>query len=282
MKFIRQKIFVPESHSFMINKLDMSQNTDKIHSHRNYELNYIIKGSGQRFIGGSIARYESGDLVLMGPDLPHGWEVENSKDIPESITIHFHEEIFDARLFKIPEFESLQRLLDKSNSGIFFQNIDHKLFGIHLDKLQSLYGFESMIQILVILNYLTQLKDTQILSASDYAWKKIQSESERINKVYDYILHNFHDGIKLKDAAEQINLSESAFCTYFKKITKKSFFTFLKEIKIGYACKLLSDSKDLNIAQVCYSSGFNNVANFNRQFREITNLSTREFRKKYS
>ena len=282
MKFIRQRIIIPESGSFMINKMDLSQNTDRIHSHRNYELNYIVKGIGRRFIGGSIARYEEGDLVLMGPDLPHGWEVEKSEEQPLSITIHFQEDLFDSKLFMIPEFESLHKMLNKSSAGIHFKGIDHNQIREYLNELQILKGFDSMIQMLLILKYLTQVKDAQILSRSDHAWNKIQSESERINKVYDYILHNFHNNIKLKDVADQINLSESAFCTYFKKTTKKSFFTFLKEIKIGYACKLLVDSGDLNISQVCYNSGFNNVANFNRQFREITNMSPREYRRKYS
>ncbi|MCK4676892.1 MAG: helix-turn-helix domain-containing protein [Bacteroidales bacterium] len=282
MKFIRQRILVPESHSFMINKLDLSLNTDKIHSHKNYELNYIINGWGRRFIGGSIARFEEGDLVLIGPNLPHGWEVENPENTPESITLHFQEEIFDSRQFMIPEFESLHKLLGKSSAGICFKSVDHTLMLKYLNELRHLNGFDSMIHILLIMRYLTQVTDTQVLSASEYAWNKIQSDSERINKVYDYVLHNFQNRIKLKDVADQINLSESAFFTYFKKTTKKSFFTFLKEIKIGYACKLLSEGTEMNVTQVCYNSGYNNVSNFNRQLRELTNMSPREYRKKYT
>jgi len=282
MKFIRQRILVPESSSFMVNRLDLSLNTDKIHSHKNYELNYIINGWGRRFIGGSIARFEEGDLVLIGPDLPHGWEVESPENTPESITVHFQEDLFDSKLFMIPEFESLHKLLEKSSAGICFKSVDHALILKYLNELMQLDGFNSMIHILLIMRYLTQVTDTQVLSASECAWNKIQSDSERINRVYDYVLHNFQNSIKLKDVADQINLSESAFCAYFKKTTKKSFFTFLKEIKIGYACKLLSEGTEMNVTQVCFNSGFNNVANFNRQFRELTNMSPREYRKKYT
>ncbi len=282
MKFIRHRIVVPESHSFMINKLDLSDNKDIIHSHNNFELNYIVNGQGRRFVGGNIAIYDSGDLVLMGPDLPHGWEVDNPEDMPMSITIHFQEDLFDAKLFRIPEFEALQNLLEKSRSGIFFRSVDQEIINTYLEELKNLHGFDAMLQILKVLKYLTQVRDIQILSTPEYLGNKNQFESEKINKVYDYVFRNFHNGIKLKDVADLIHLSESAFCTYFKKLTKKSFFTFLKEIKIGYACKLLSDNLDKNISQICYESGFNNVANFNRQFRELTNMSPREYRMKYA
>lgn len=283
MKFIRHRIIVPESHSFMINKLDLSQNTDVIHSHINYELNYIVSGKGRRFIGGNISLYGPGDLVLMGPDLPHGWEVDNSLNAPRSITIHFKEDLFDAKLFRIPEFEFLEKLLEKSKSGIHFRNIDIKIIEGFLLELMGLQGFDAMIKLLQILRYLTKIQDTQVLSMSDFIWRHNKPvQLERINKVYDYVFHNYNKDIRLKDVAELVNLSESAFCSYFKKLTKKSFFAFLKEVKIGYACKLLTESNEYTIAQICYNSGFNNMANFNRQFREVTNLSPREYRIKYA
>jgi AraC-like DNA-binding protein len=273
---------VPESNSFIINKLELSLNRDVIHSHRNYELNYIDNGRGRRFVGGNIAQFEPGDLVLMGPDLLHGWEVDNPDDAPVSITIHFQEDLFDVKLFKIPEFGSLQKLLVRSRSGIYFKSINPGMTKDYLLKLKELHEFDAIIHLLKILKYLTQVKDIQILSSPDYLWNQNQSETERINAVYDYVFRNFHKDIRLKHAAERVNLSESAFCTFFKKLTRKSFFTFLKEVRIGYACKLLLDDTDMNISQICFNSGFNNVANFNRQFREITNMNPRKYRIKYA
>ena len=282
MKFIRHRIVVPESHSFQINKLDLNQNTDVIHSHKNYELNYVVNGRGRRFVGGNISMYGPGDLVLIGPDLPHCWEVDNRDETPISITIHFKEDLFDAQLFSIPEFNSLKRLLEKSRQGIFFRSIQRKALEEYLEELRHMHGFNSMIQMLKILGYLTEIADTQTISAADIDQDQNEYELEKINLVYDYVFRNFRNGMRLKDVAQQVNLSESAFCTYFKKRTKKTFSTFLKEIKIGYACKLLTDSIDKNIAQICFESGFNNVANFNRQFREINEMNPREYRMKYS
>jgi AraC-like DNA-binding protein len=96
------------------------------------------------------------------------------------------------------------------------------------------------------------------------------------------VFRNFYNGVKLGDVAQLVNLSESAFCTYFKKTTKISFFTFLKEVKINFACKLLTTEKDKTIAEICFESGYKNIANFNRQFKEVTKMIPREYRRKFS
>jgi len=282
MKFIRHRIVVPESYSFQINKLNQKQNRDIIHSHKNYELNFVVNGSGRRFVGGNIAMYGPGDLVLMGPNLPHCWEVNSQDEAPVSITIHFKEDLFDSKLFSVPEFSSLQKFLEKSKQGIYFKSLEVEKVEKYLEDLRKMHGFDSMLQILKILGYLMNVTDSQVISSTDFNSHQHESELERINKIYDYVFRNFRSGIKLKEAAEQANLSESAFSAFFKKRTNKTFSTFVKEVKIGYACKMLTDSSDLNIAQVCFNSGFNNIANFNRQFREVTEMSPREYRMKYS
>lgn len=281
MKYLRHRIVVPDSHSFQINRLYQEQNTDIIHSHKNYELNYVVDGSGRRFVGGNISLFTPGDLVLMGPDLPHCWEATSAVDRYTSITIHFKEDLFDSRLFQIPEFVSLQSLLERSRNGIHFQGIDTRAFEKDLEQLRQMHGYESMIQILKILGYLTTVTEAQTISAADFNRDQDQLEVERINRVYEYVFRHFTGVIRLVDVAREASLSESAFCIYFKKRTKKTFSTFLKEIRIGYACKLLSDSGERNIAQICFDSGFNNVANFNRQFREVTGMSPREYRSRY-
>lgn len=282
MKFIRHRIVVPESYSFQVNKMNQKLNRDIIHSHKNYELNFVVNGSGRRFVGGNISMYGPGDLVFMGPDLPHCWEVDNHNEDPVSITIHFKEDLFDKQLFSVPEFSSLQKFLEISKQGIYFKSIEVEKVHKYLEDLRKMHGFYSMLQILKILGYLMSVTDTQLISSADFNLNQHESELETINQIYDYVFRNFRSGIKLKEVAAQANLSESTFSAFFKKRTNKTFSTFVKEVKIGYACKMLTDSSELNIAQICFDSGFNNIANFNRQFKEITEMSPREYRMKYS
>lgn len=281
MKLIRHKIPVPEHRSFMIHELRQCNKRNVIHSHRNYELNFVVNARGRRFVEGNIANFREGDLVLMGPEVSHGWEITNKEDNPTSITIHFAEDFFKSGLFDIPEFECFRNILAQSKYGLYFRAINPDHFENDLRTLMEIEGFDAMMQLLKIFRYLSQTKDIQLLSNPEDSWEARLSNDERINKIYDYVFRNFYNGVKLGDVAQLVNLSESAFCTYFKKTTKISFFTFLKEVKINFACKLLTTEKDKTIAEICFESGYKNIANFNRQFREITNMNPREYRKEF-
>ncbi len=282
MKFIKHKIPVPENESFMVHELEQCSKRDVIHSHKNYELNYMVNARGRRFVEGNIANFREGDLVMMGPEVAHGWEITNKDEKPTSITIHFAEDFFKTSLFDIPEFKCLRNILDQSQYGLYFQGIQPNIIEKELRTLMGRDGFDSMIQLLRILRYLSRTKDIHLLSNPGYMWGGRLSNDERINKIYDYVFRNFHNGINLEKVAGLVNLSQSAFCTYFKKNTKHSFFTFLKEVKINFACKLLTTENNKTIAEICFESGYRNIANFNRQFKEVTHMSPREYRKEFS
>ena len=98
----------------------------------------------------------------------------------------------------------------------------------------------------------------------------------RLNKVYEYIMNNFQEGIRLVDVAGVANMSPAAFSRYFKSRTRKSFTKFIIELKVGYACKLLMKD-DMTVTQVCYECGFLNLSNFNKQFKEITKIAPKKY-----
>jgi AraC-like DNA-binding protein len=278
MKFIRHRIVIPESHSFLINKQNQDQNTDIIHSHSNYELNYVLNGRGRNFIGGNISTFGPGHLVLMGPDLAHCWEVDFPEETYTSYTIHFHDNLFDSNLFRMPEFNSLGILLERSKQGLYFESTTIKWIERELEELAGMNGYNSMLVMLRILGKLSEIDNVHVISSPDFYWDQNNFKSERINKVYEYVFRNFYQEIKIKDVADQAKLTETAFSAFFKKMTKKTFSNFIKEIRINYACKLLLNNGEQNISQICHDSGFNNVANFNRQFKEINGMSPREYR----
>ncbi len=253
-----------------------------MHSHKNFEVNFMVNARGKRFVGGNISDYGEGDLVLLGPDLPHCWIIDNKEEKPTALTIHFHEEFYDSGFFNAPELNSIQNLLDKSKYGIVFKNYTPAMLEKMLRELMDLTGFNAMVQVLKILHYFTQINDIQILSEPGFIWMENSDYEDRLKKIYEYIFLNFQKEITLKDVADQINLTEGALCTYFKKATKKSVFAFIKEVKIGYACKLLTSNKGKTISEICFDSGYNNIANFNRQFKEITNMSPKEYRQSFN
>jgi AraC-like DNA-binding protein len=124
-------------------------------------------------------------------------------------------------------------------------------------------------KVLNILHQLAKHKEISLLSSEGYFNLGLGDESD---KTHEFIFTNFNQPIQLSDVAAIAQMNPSAFSRYFKRVHRKTFSRYLIEIRIGYACKLLIENK-YNISSICYKSGFNNISNFNKQFRSIKEMS---------
>ncbi len=281
MEFVFEKIFLPSKHSFIARKSLMSESSERIHSHKNFELNLVLQGSGRRIVGNHISSYESGDLVLVGPDIPHNWQVLNpDNDNPATcITIHFYENIIGSDFFNIPELETVKNLLHSANKGIHFKGKKRlKKIIPKLEELVSLSGFEAYIELLKVFNLLLQMEDFEYLSLSPYYTETFDKDLENINLIYEYVFNNIQEGVSLKYASELVHMAPGSFCRYFKKKTNQPFMQYVKNIRIGMAAKMLAET-DKQITQICYECGYNNLANFNHYFKLIMGKTPSAYRK---
>ncbi|MEN8117784.1 MAG: AraC family transcriptional regulator [Bacteroidota bacterium] len=282
MEFVYEKIFVPQKHSFISRKLQMGDGSEKIHSHKNFELNFVVSGSGRRIIGNHISSYEPGDLVLIGPDIPHNWQVlETENDAaPSCIVTHFYENIISSDFFNIPELDEVKQLLNKANKGIHFKGKYVKKIATKLERMVQLKGLEAYIELLKVFNHLLQIDNNEYLSVTSYNTITFDKDRDRINHVYEYVFQNIQEGISLEDAAEVVNMAPGSFCRYFKKKTKLPFMQYVKNVRIGMAAKMLAET-DKQITQICYESGYNNLANFNHYFKKIMEKTPTEYRRNF-
>ena len=283
MEHLQAQILVPDSSSFTLRRSVLTPKTYKIHSHKNFELNYILNGWGTRIIGDNIDSFSRGDLVLIGPDLPHCWEVQgvSQGNSPECITIHFHESFMGQELIQSPELVQINDMFKTAHLGIQFYGEEVIDVSYILHKMLKSNNLRRLIYLLEIFEILIRTEDRKKLARPGYLNEPNNStESEKLKRVYEYILVNFSKKIRLEDVAGLCYLSPSAFCRFFEKSTGKSLFTYLKEVRIGYACKLLQDS-DMSISDICYQSGFNNLAHFNNQFKEICEVTPGQYRKNF-
>ena len=242
MEFIYEKIFVPNKRSFITRKLKMDPESDKIHSHKNYELNLITSGAGRRIVGNNISSYSEGDLVLLGPNISHCWEileVEDNRE-PECIVTHFYENIISSEFFSIPELEPVVNLLKDAENGIFFKGPKAKKVAVVLKKMATLEGLELYIQLLKVFNLLLQIQEREYLTLPSSLPNAYDKDKDQINKVYEYVFKNVQNGVKLKEAASLVYLQPGSFCRYFKKKTNQSFMDYVKNVRIGIAAKLLA------------------------------------------
>ncbi len=282
MEIIYEKIFVSHNYSFITRKLQLASNTTKIHSHRNFELNYIASGSGKRIIGNSISGYTNGDLVLLGPNIPHCWDnLETEQDtVAECIVTHFNENIISSDFFNIPELEQVVDLLKNASNGIWFKGKKTEKVGQTLKKMVNLKGLERYIELLKVFHLLLQIDERENLALPSSLNHSFDTDQDQINKIYEYVFNNIQTGIKLKEASALVFKEPGSFCRYFKKKTNQTFMDYVKNVRIGLAAKLLAET-DKQITQICYECGYNNLANFNHYFRVIMKKTPSEYRKEF-
>lgn len=282
MEIIYEKIFVSHNYSFITRKLQLASNITKIHSHRNFELNYILSGSGKRIVGNSISGYTDGDLVLLGPNIPHCWDNQSADQgtVSECIVTHFNENIISSDFFNIPELEQVVSLLKNANNGIWFKGKKTEKVGLALRKMVTLKGLERYIELLKVFHLLLQIDERENLALPSSPPNTFDTDQDQINRIYEYVFNNIQTGIKLKEASALVFKEPGSFCRYFKKKTNQTFMDYVKNVRIGLAAKLLAET-DKQITQICYECGYNNLANFNHYFRVIMQRTPSEYRKDF-
>lgn len=282
MRFVYEKIDVSHQHSFITRHLMMDPDSDKIHSHRNFELNYIYAGSGRRIVGNHISSYTRGDLVLLGPNISHCWEVldPGQNNHGECIVTHFYENIISSNFFNIPELGEVVNLLKEAGSGILFKGPKTKKVGDLLKKMVSMEGLERYIELLKVFSLLLQIEDREYLALPSSMPDTYDKDREQIDKIYEYVFQNVQNGINLNEAAKLICMEPSSFCRYFKKKTGQTFMDYVKSVRIGIAARLLAET-DKQITQICYECGYNNLANFNHYFKLVMRKTPSRYRKDF-
>jgi AraC-like DNA-binding protein len=286
MKPLLEKSIESLNQSFLVKKLQEPFFDPNWHFHPHYQLFTVIKGTGTRFIGDDIRHFEEGDTVFLGPNMPHLWRSDRnyfekeSQLQTEGIVVYFKEDFLGNDFFEKPEMFDIKSFLKNSERGLDLTGTLGAEMVSDLNELLGLTGFEGISKLLNILHKLSVTNDYQYISSTNYTNTHKISETERMRIVHEYVLKHFKENINLSTVASLSNMTEAAFCRYFKSRTNKTFSDFVKEIRIGNACKMLQD-ENKSISQTCYESGYNTVSNFNNQFKSLKGVSPLQYQKLY-
>lgn len=283
MKPFLQKLPLPADSSFVLVDFDKPYYETPWHFHPEYEIVLVTESTGQRFVGEHIKEYRAGDLCLIGPNVPHFYRsheeyyAPNSELRAKSIVIHFNDNFLGKDFFKIPEMMHINSLFEKSNRVLDIKGYSNKFIS---NKLMEMFGenpTKRLLSLLEILDNLARSEEYDFLTSGSSFGTNIK-DSDRVNKVFEYVMKNFKEEIRLGEVADLVSMSETSFSRYFKSRTNKNFTDFLSQIRIAHACKLLVEDK-MGITEICYESGFNNLSNFNRKFKELMNISPSIYQK---
>jgi AraC-like DNA-binding protein len=279
MKIEFELVHPDEGSSFRLlhEKLSSEKFSWQYHYHPEYELVYIVAGSGTRQVGNHVSTYENGDLVLLGPELPHSGFGLNARGMIEQVVVQFKKDVFGAAFFQQPEMKRINILLDKSRYGISFgetakQHVTKKLLG-----LTSLQPFERFMELIQILQVLAAAEEYTLLNTQVTLPSTIGKVHIRLQNIFNYVEQNFQEEINIKNVADIAHLTVPAFCNYFKKTMNITFTDFINQYRIEQACKLLRQEK--SVGEVCFECGFNNIPYFNKVFKNITKKTPSAFKK---
>ncbi len=283
MKPLYRDIFFTPNTSFSINRFQQPYFDVPWHLHPQYEIIYVLNSSGTRYVGDSIEIFQKHDLVLLGNGLPHCWLNDaipdcKGKDFEtDYIVVQFNADFLGKDFFKKPELKEVYHFLQQSMRGIHFTGpiipkVEQKLLAI-INK----SGLDRIILFFQLLNDLLKCSSKRLLSSNGFLDKFDFNEHPAIQKVKSYILENFKTGIRLEEAAESAGMTTTSFCRFFKAMQKQPFISYVKEFRIGYASRLLRESH-LSIKEVAYESGYDNLSNFYRQFKEVNKLTPKDYK----
>lgn len=283
MKPLLSKIPFSVDSSFLYKKLECDYFNDPWHFHKEYELIVINKSSGTRFIGDNVSSFKEGDLSLIGSNIPHmlrndeEWLAANKG--AGAIYIHFTKDFLGKHFFDVPEMKLVKRLMERSSLAL---EIHGKTKKYTIGKLHEMYDqspTQRLLTLLEILIKLSQSREMSPLLSTGYLANN-SGDSERISKVFEFIMANYKEEIYVQEIASKLNMSVAAFSRYFKHHTGKTFSDYVTEIRIGHSCRMLMENT-YSISEISFHSGFDNLSNFYRHFKKITGIIPREYRGRF-
>ncbi|TAN20124.1 MAG: AraC family transcriptional regulator [Chitinophagaceae bacterium] len=256
------------------------------HFHPEAEITLVRKGVGVRLIGDNVEPFKDGDLVLLGGNIPHLWRsapeyFQGNKDLHiEAVVVQFMEDFWGNVFMELPEMSGVKDLLKLAKRGIKVIGKTKERMTIMMEDMLRTRNIRRVTLLLEMIQLIAASGEYQLLSSVGFVGGSNEEYLYNINKIYDYTLEHFQEEIDIPKLASIINISPSSFCRYYKMRTMKTYWQFLLEVRIGYACKLLIENK-MNISQICLSCGFNNLSNFNRRFKSITGLTPSHYLKEH-
>ena len=219
--------------------------------------------------------------MLTGPGLPHNWISQTNPgeqiEVRDKV-IQFRQDMVASMASVCSELRPLLPMLDRAGHGIHFRGTSLTQSEPWFDEIQAARGPSRISLLLQFLEFLSDQPDQESLSTLPM---RVSSDADGLDKVERAISHmseQYDQNVLLADVATLVGMSESAFSRLFARATGNNFTRFLNRIRVARACELLSSTND-PITEICYQVGYNNVANFNRRFRELKGLTPREYRR---
>jgi AraC-like DNA-binding protein len=253
--------------------------------HPEFELTLTLNIRGQRYIGDDVSNYDDGDLVLLGPNLPHTWcsaEKIDSGQPHIALVMWFTEAWGEKITGSLAEMKPLANLLSSAGRGIRFSRAAAEKARPLIESIPPSEPVARLSRLMEVLVLLSADKAAVPIAGPAAARRTVDSpDRARITRVLDHLHANYRERISIGDLADVAALSVSGFHRLFRRHTQLTVTDYVAQLRVGQACALLVNS-ERPIANIADEVGYANLANFNRQFRALKGRTPREFRRSFA
>ncbi len=278
MKALPFNIPKPENHALVFQEDHEYTFYDKLHQHEEIQISLIVKGEGTLVIGDTVCDYQPNDIFVIGANLPHVFRSESGlQERSLMLSLFFSSTSFGDHFFDIDEFADLKPVIKRSGYGIKVLSKRAPIKALFL-QLKNTTRLDRFVKLIKILN-LISVSNTKQLSSFVFHKPISDRHGNRMSAIFEYTMNHFKESIDLATISSVANMTTNAFCKYFKQRTNKTYIQFLNDIRIENACKLLLKNNDMSIEEIATVSGYSSIANFNRKFKKIKNMTPSAFRK---
>ncbi|MBC7850579.1 MAG: helix-turn-helix transcriptional regulator [Chitinophagaceae bacterium] len=286
MKIVQFTVPVAGEHSVVVQEDVLPHFYDHLHRHKETQITWIQEGEGTLLAGDYMQRFKSGDIYIFGPNQPHLFRSDPSYFEKRKLkTVRSISLFFDALgvfgpVLALPELKNVQKFLATSSGGLQATSMAAQLQRAMLRVSEQSMALR-LACFIELLQFMASMKKWKTLATITDPYSISESEGLRMNDVYQYTMQHYTENISLAEIASIAHLTPQAFCRYFKKHTRKTYVSFLNEIRITEACKKMVKGDFDSFSSIAYQAGFNNVVTFNRVFKKTTGHAPREYLRAY-
>lgn len=277
MKYCHVPIF--DGKSFIYDHVHIAWDEQiTFHQHAEWELSYVITGSGTRIVGDFMESFSKGEVVLIPPNIPHCWSfdknIHDEKGKIENISIIFPDSLFEKCIYAFPETKRYISHINQIKQAIKFECETLQTLQEIMTNMSFQNDMEQLASLIKLFVVIASSNDTCVVSFCN----KPDYNTVRFQEVYRFIANNYQHNISLDDIANYVHMNRSSFCSFLKRTIGKSFFTILNEYRIESSCLMLRETT-MPIADVCYAVGFNDVPYYNRTFKKLKGETPKDYRR---
>jgi len=287
MKVVQFTIPVSKESTIVVQEDILPHYYNHLHRHREVQIEWVVEGSGMLIAGNYMQRFESGDIYIIGANQSHIFKNDQVYFDPEekkqihSISIFFDPNHLSKNILSLPEMVGVKKFVDGLHNGFQIPERSHDIVKSTINSIKQSTETPRVAAFITLLHLMSTIGNLKPLATNNNEQIISEVEGIRMDQIFQYLVTNYKNHISLNEISGIANLTPQAFCRYFKKHTDKTFVSFLNEVRINEACKMIVSGKFEGFSDVSYQTGFDNVTNFNRVFKKTMGKSPSEYQRDF-